>query len=347
MTLRQLNHAKAAAAVPSGLAQPGPSVRAPTVVYIAGSGRSGSTILERALGEMACFVNVGELIDLFRRVAPRAERCGCGLIFPECPFWAAVGAQAFGGWEPQHVASVHDLQRRIARQRHLPQLLALPHSGRRFRGDLARYGQIHASLYRAIAAQAGAAHIVDASKWPVQALALARAGIDVRVIHLVRDLRGVVYSLTKQDVTRPHTVHETDLMWHYSPANAAFRWALCQSETELLRRCGLPVTRMHYEDFIRQPQLSMEKALTGLGLPPRPPDLAHIRGRHIVLGRSHGLSGNPSRFQEGDLRLRADEEWRSRMPARDRRIVTAIGLPHLVRYRQHAAGPAPAKGVPS
>jgi len=39
----------------------------PPVMYIAGSGRSGSTMLERVLGEMPGFVNVGELIDLFRR----------------------------------------------------------------------------------------------------------------------------------------------------------------------------------------------------------------------------------------------------------------------------------------
>jgi hypothetical protein len=104
---------------------------------------------------------------------------------------------------------------------------------------------------------------------------------------------------------------------------------------------------MRYEDFICQPRLSVEKALTELGLAATPSDLAHIGDRHVVLGRSHGLSGNPSRFREGAMPLQADEDWRSRMPARDQRIVTAIGLPHLLRYRQHAAGPAAAKGVPS
>ena len=52
--------------------------QAPIVVYIAGSGRSGSTLLERALGEIPGFVNVGELIDLYRRVADHGELCGCG-----------------------------------------------------------------------------------------------------------------------------------------------------------------------------------------------------------------------------------------------------------------------------
>jgi glycosyltransferase involved in cell wall biosynthesis len=316
----------------------GPGTSAPTVIYIAGSGRSGSTILERTLGELPGFVNVGELIDLFWRVAPRSERCGCGQVFASCPFWTGVGARAFGGWESERLAAIHRLQGRVARQRHLPQLMALPHSGRGFRADVTRYGRDYASLYLAIAAEAGANRVVDASKRPAQALALARSGIDVRVIHLVRDVRGVAHSLSKH-VTRPHAVAEADVMSHRTPAGAAARWVACQSEAALLGPCGLPVTRMRYEDFVGQPRRSVEKALTELGLPPGPADLSHIGDGQIVLSRSHGLSGNPSRFREGAVTLQADELWRSQMSARDRRIVTAIGLPHLLPRRPAPRGP--------
>ena len=310
----------------------------PTVVYLAGSGRSGSTLLERTLGEMAGFVNVGELIDLFRRVAPRNERCGCGQPFADCPFWAAVGAEAFGGWDAGLLAATHQLQRRVARQRHLPRLLAARVAGRDFRDAITRYGQTYARLYRAIAAQAGASYVVDASKWPVQALALARAGLDVRVIHLVRDVRGVAHSLAKPDVARPHATAGTDVMWHVGPASAAARWVACQSEADLLRRCGIMVARLRYEDFVRQPRHSVTGALGVLAVPAAPPQLAHIAGGRISLGTSHGLSGNPSRFQGGEVTLRADEAWREGMPRRDRAVVTAIGLPQLARHRRHPPG---------
>jgi hypothetical protein len=325
--------------------RPGQAAAVPPVVYIAGSGRSGSTLLERAIGAIPGFVNVGEASNLFRWVAPLGERCGCGELFPDCPFWSAVGARAFGGWDREHMAVVHQLQDRVVRQRRMPQLMALPHGRQRFRDDHARYGEVHASLYRAIAAEAGADYVVDASKLPVQALALARSGIDVRVIHLVRDVRGVAYSLGKQHVIRPQAIRETDVMTHYAPANAAARWVACQSETELLKRCGLPVTRMRYEDFVRQPRSSIETALTDLGLPPTPSGLAHIGEGSIVLGKSHGLSGNPSRFREGTVTLRADEEWRSQMSARDRGIVTAIGLAYLLRYGRGGAELISAKQV--
>jgi hypothetical protein len=310
----------------------------PTVVYIAGSGRSGTTLLERALGGMPGFVNVGELIDLFRRVAPRDERCGCGRPFASCPFWDQVGAEAFGRWDAQLIAATHQLQRQVARQRHLPRLLAPRLAGQGFRDAIERYGATYARLYRAIAAGAGAGYVVDASKWPVQALALSRAGLDVRVIHLVRDVRGVAHSLAKPDVARPHTTAGTDVMWHVGPASAAARWLACQSEADLLRRCGIRVARIRYEDFVRQPGRGITGALSALAVPASPTQLAHIANGRISLGSSHGLSGNPSRFRSGEVRLRADEAWRHEMSRRDRAVVTAIGLPQLVRHRTRLPG---------
>ena len=332
--------AAGAAAASRDAARPGGEAggRDPAVIYIAGSGRSGSTLLERVLGEIPGLANVGELIDLFRRTAPRGELCGCGLAFADCPFWTGVGKRAYGGWEEGEIAAVHRLQTRVARQRHMARLLALPLAGPGFRADVAEYGRYYAALYRAIADQAGAGYVVDASKWPVQALALARAGIEVRVIHLIRDVRGVAHSLSKQEVARPHAVAETDHMFGSLPVEAAARWLAIQSQTELLRRCGLPVTRIRYDDFVLQPRLAVETALADLGIFPSPPDLSHIGDQRVVLGSSHGLSGNPSRFRNGEITLHADEAWRDRMSSRDRAVVTAVGLPLLLRYGWRVGG---------
>jgi glycosyltransferase involved in cell wall biosynthesis len=303
----------------------------PPVIYIAGSGRSGSTILERVLGEMPGVVNVGELIDLARR-SRDDERCGCGLAFASCPFWIAVGDRAFGGWDTGFVSEIGQLQGKVARQRHMPRLLMMRAASHGFRADVDAYGTYHKKLYGAIAAEAGAVYIVDSSKWPVQALALARAGVDVRVIHLVRDARGVAHSLSKKDVARPHALSESDLMWRNPPASAAARWVACQAQSELLRYGGLRVARMHYEDFVCQPRRTVEAALTQLGVLAGPSELAHIDGTRVVLGKSHGLSGNPSRFRDGEFVLHADEAWHHQMLRRDRVLVAGIGLPFLLRY---------------
>lgn len=319
----------------------------PTVIYLAGFGRSGSTLVERTLGALPGLVNVGELIDLFRRVAPQDERCGCGEAFRACPFWSAVGERAFGGWDAGLAERADRLQRQVARQRHLPRLVAFGVAGPGFRAAAGEYGAIYSRLYRAVAQQAGARYVVDASKWPAQALALARAGIDVRVINLVRDVRGVAHSLSKPDVSRPHAVAGGDVMWHLSPASAAARWTACQAEAGLLRRCGLTLTRLRYEDFVARPQPCVQAALAALGVPASPSAFGHVGTGSVTLGSSHGLSGNPSRFRAGEIALRPDEAWRDQMSRRDRAVVTAIGLPHLIRHGGHGPGrPRPRAEAP-
>jgi hypothetical protein len=331
-------------AVTSARAVAGAQPPAPTVVYIAGFGRSGSTLLERALGELPGYVNVGELIDLFRRTGPDGERCGCGQAFTDCAFWIDIGERAFDGWTDERLAEMLTLQRHVARQRYMPRLVAISHAGRKYRADAARYGMHYARLYRAIADVAGATCVVDASKWPVQALALSRAGIDVRVIHLVRDVRGVAHSLSKRDVARPHDLNGAAVMWTKKPTTAAARWVSYQSQAESLARCGVPVARVRYEDFVRQPRCTVQTALGKLGLSCSPSQLDHLGDAQVTLGPSHGIHGNPSRFRFGEITLRADEDWRERMSRRNRILVTAIGLPLLVRYGWRPRSPAHGNG---
>lgn len=321
----------------------GPSVAAeckqpPVVVYIAGSGRSGSTLVERALGAIPGFVNVGELVDLFRRVVVDNERCGCGESFDGCPFWIGVGASAFGSWDSGAVGEVRRLQRRVARQRYLLPLLTA--GGRSFQEDLRRYRALHARLYRAVLWQASARIVVDASKWPAQALALRGPEIDLKVIHLVRDARGVANSMSKRDVARPHAAN-ADVMVRGGPVLASARWTLTQTEIDLMRLKRGALTRLRYEDFVNDAESAMAGSLDKLGIQ-RPPQWAgHVDGSQLHLPTSHGLSGNPSRFVSGVVPLRLDEAWRREMSPGVRALVTAIALPQTV-----AAGSRPTAAVP-
>ena len=305
----------------------------PTVLYIAGSGRSGSTLVERTIGAIVGFADVGELIDLCRRVAPHDERCGCGRPFGRCPFWKAVGEHAFGGWNPELLSEMHDLQRHVARQRHLPRLLSPRARGESFSTALARYTDLYDALYRAISRAADARVIVDASKWPAQAVALASDGLDLRVVHLVRDPRGVANSLAKSDVQRPHVEGRTDLMSHSSPAESAVRWTLTQREIGLLGRLGVPLAHLQYEDFVRSPRESVLSTLFELDIPVTSSQLGHINLNRLTLTSSHGLSGNPLRFREGEIALRADEQWRTQMSRGDRLLVSALTLPARAPHR--------------
>lgn len=321
-------------AEPVPVPPPSPGPARPTVLYILGAGRSGSTVFERLLGGFPGFVNVGELVELFRQIAVRNERCGCGELFSDCPFWVAVGKREFDGWSPELVSRFAELQRAVARQRYLPQLLAPGIASPAFRSRLDEYGDLLFRLYRAIAEESGASVVIDASK-AVAPLAAMRnePRIDVRLLHLVRDVRGVSYSWAKADVHRPHaTSDDKGVMASFAVWRTAARWTRMETQAAWLGAVTKPSTTVRYEDVVSAPSEELTRSLAALGLAEAagPPD--HVHGHTARLVASHGISGNPSRFTTGDVLLRADEAWRDELGRGGRWSATTIGLPALLGH---------------
>lgn len=312
-------------------------VGAPRVVYLAGFGRSGSTLLERLLGAIPGWTHVGELVDLARSVAVKHERCGCGRLFDECPVWSAVGLKAFGGWDAPEVRRLAELRLVVARQRQVPRLLAM--RSRRVResefGRLVReYQDGYARIYQAVADVTGSAVIVDASKGPAHGLALSGASqYRLDVLNLVRDPRAVAYSWSRRSIARPQATTTDENMWQISALRSAAQWSALQSEVELMRSMGgLTSTRLRYEDLVDRPAAAIQAAAADIGLDLGPRDLSHIDGRTATLGTSHGLSGNPGRYETGVIELRPDTRWRTGLGGRQRAGVTAVCLPLLAAY---------------
>ncbi|CAM3581705.1 sulfotransferase [Nocardioides zeicaulis] len=307
-----------------------------SVVYLGGFGRSGSTLVERVLGAVPGWVNVGEVVDLARSVAPHDELCGCGERFSVCPVWTSVGEVAFGGWTEEVLERIRTAHRAAARQRHLPALLpGLPRPRRTSAPSaaLASLRADYAAIYRAVAEVTGSRVVVDASKGPALGQALAGSpDIDLRVLNIVRDPRAVAWSW-QREVSRPHDVGGEEQMWRIPAHRAAAQWSGLQLEMASIARWGgVPTARLRYEDFVAHPVASLVDATTALGLPLSPEQLPAVDDGAILLEPSHGLSGNPSRFRSGVVRLRPDQAWAEEMPAGARAVVTGLTLPLLLDY---------------
>jgi hypothetical protein len=311
------------------------------VLYIAGVGRSGSTLLERMLGAIPGSVNTGELNAIFCRVAAQDQRCGCGEPFSTCPFWTAVGERAFGGWSGV-TARITYLQPRVVRQRHVPRLVTGLAGATHLR-ELAEYLDAHDRLYRAISEVSGAEVVVDASKSTAQLCALRRiAGLDLRVLNLVRDARGVASSWSKVGLRKPQS-RDGDTMGTYPPHRLAVLWAALQLECSVLGALTPHAALVRYEDLVARPRPTLERALADLGLAPAPGALDHVGERSVVLDPSHGVAGSRTRFTSGRIELRPDDAWRSTLPTGARRVVTAVTLPQLLGYGY--VGPRPRHGL--
>jgi len=303
------------------------------VLYVGGLGRSGSTLIERLLGQVPGACAVGELVHLWERGVTEDERCGCGEPFSQCPFWELVGKAAFGGWDEIDVSRVGALRAQVDRNRFIP-ALARGHLRPGTRELLAEYTSYYARVYAAVAGVSGCDLVVDSSKHASLAFCLARqSGIDLRVLHLVRDPRAVAYSWGKQ-VRRPDT-DRPSYMTRYSPATAAMQWNIQNGAFGLLSRTGVAVMRLRYEDFTAEPERALRRVAGFAGLPDRDSYPFLTAGGTSVSARldgGHSVSGNPMRFTTGEVPIRSDEQWRTRMPRAQQRAVTALTWPLMAGY---------------
>lgn len=300
------------------------------VLFIAGQGRSGTTLLDRMLGQLPFFCSVGEMIHLWAH-GLQGERCGCGEAFHNCPFWQKVGARAYGGWDNISAAEIYALQRSVDRSRYIPAMVS-PHRSAAFAARLNAYVAHLATVYRAIAESCDGRIIIDSSKQPSVAYLLSRTpGIDLRALLMVRSSHGMAYSWTKL-VTKPEVVDRVEHMPRYRPARSAAYWNLYNELFQGLSRLGVPTTVLNYEEVVRSPRAQLEKVVRLVDQPVREADFAWLAGDRVTLGPTHTVSGNPMRFQTGELQLRLDEEWQQRMRRVDRLKVSAVSGPLLRRY---------------
>lgn len=304
------------------------------VVYLGGLGRSGSTLVERLLGEMSGVCPAGEVVHMWRRGVAEGELCGCGNEFDACSFWSQVGRVAFGGWRQISVDRIAELQKSVDRTRFIPRL-AGPVLQAQTRRDLDEYTSYYLRVYQAIAEVSGCSTVVDSSKHASLAFCLSsRPELDLRVIHVVRDSRAVAYSWTTQ-VTRPDASVQS-YMTTYSPSRAAGQWNTQNGALQMLARRCKQILRVRYEDLVRSPEPTLRLMARFAGLPEDDLSLAFL-GRDedsqwAELTPAHTASGNPMRFSVGKIAIRGDERWRTAMPHSQRRTVTALTLPLLTHY---------------
>jgi Sulfotransferase family len=305
------------------------------VLYLGGLGRSGTTLVERLLGELPGVCALGEVVHLWQRDVRDDERCGCGARFSGCTFWKRVGERAFGGWANVDVARVHALRDAVERTRHIPRLAA----AHRAPAEVREYAGFYAAVYAAAAEVAGAHVVVDSSKHSSLAHVLRWADdIDLRVVHVVRDPRGVAYSWTKT-VTRPET-DGIDEMTRYSPGRSAMLWNAHNAAFGLLGRRGVAVRRVRYEQFIADPRAALRELATYAQIPVSESDLRFLGESHADLSVGHSAAGNPMRFTVGRLPLRRDDAWIRALPSGQRRLVGTVCAPMLRAYG-YPLNPAP------
>jgi Sulfotransferase family len=301
------------------------------VVYVAGSARSGSTIFELALARACGIPAFGELRYIWERGYRDDQLCSCGAAFRDCDFWGRVRALLARGGDVGSTADILQAKSQLDRVRHIPRLAARrPSRNGPLEGDA--YTRALLALYTALGQLSPTGVFVDSSKDPSYAFVLRALGIDLSVVHLVRDSRAVAYSWLRRR-RRPEVADRVEFMHRRGPARSAAEWSVTDGLFALYRRIEPErTTCIRYEDFVAAPERTLAQVGERLGLECNPASSTASDYSLPGWARIHSISGNPVRFSQGAVRLRLDDEWRRALPPGARRVVTAVTLPGLLRH---------------
>jgi hypothetical protein len=292
------------------------------VLYLAGTGRSGSTLLARILDRIDGVFGAGELRYFWQRGLLEDRFCGCGEPFSRCPFWSEVMERAFTGDDDVDARGVVAHQRALTRLRQVPRILTI--GGRPARAE---YLRTLSRLYRAVAEVSESEVVVDSSKLPSYGFVLGQVpDLDVRFVHLVRDPRGAAYSWT-----RTKSLPDSDTgMQRMSVLKSSSLWLAWNASAPAMFRDPSRYCLVRYEDLIARPRDVVDEILAfagreGVGTP-------FVGERTVSLERSHTVAGNPNRLESGPVELREDQTWTTALGRSRQALVTTVTTPLLGRF---------------
>lgn len=306
------------------------------VAFVAGTGRSGSTLVSNVMGQLPGCITVGEARYTWGRGVAGNHLCGCGLPFADCPFWSEVMADVSAGHPSLDAAGMAEridarLRVRLVPAMELRRLRGLPEVPPH--ADDAAI----ADLYHALARRPGAERaIIDSSKLPPYARLLdGLPEVEVFLVHVVRDPRATAFSWRRAKATRDDA--DAERMPRLSIERSSVIWLLWNL---MVPRWWPDSRRMtvRYEDFVDDPARELARIAKALGTTV-PEGL--IEGSALHLAPTHSVAGNPDRLDAGAVRVRRDDEWRSAMPALHRWVVTALCAPGLRRFGYRVRGLEP------
>ena len=268
----------------------------PLLVYIMGDGRSGSTVLAALLGNHPQCASVGEISKwpLFEG-HPKQGDDKEGLA----EFWGEV----LVAYRNQHTdttfAQLVEVQDRFEHYGRLPWVLL----GRTPRWAREIYHNHTIKLVAAIRRVTGKNSVVDSSKRMGRAYMLMRNPyLNAKVIHIVRDPRGALWSQQKRDVEQKYK-RPLKALGHYWTKNLSCHLVAWFSP-------GNRVLRVRYEDLTLRCGEVLAQLEDFLELPMEP--LRELVAADRPLSVGNLLDGNRLRRQP-ELRLRIDSAWRTRL----------------------------------
>jgi len=277
------------------------------LIFVAGAGHSGTTMLGLVLGQHSRLKGLGEVFQVLQSrpgysglddIRAKGARCSCGKTLDGCVFWSRVDATLNERKDPTY--------------------------GERLDVVLEVFEQLFGREYCG----------VDTSKG-VEPLTLAvKAGIDVRVIHLIKDVRAYTISyIDRADVRQSRGLSisrkKTGMLGEFYrrlPAYYFLDWHAQNLKIQkFLRAKNIPSFQLGYEELCLYPSSMIGKMCEFLEIPMEQEMLTLDN-----VSQSHIIRGNRMRHSSEKRQIRYDNRWFYRKEW----LTPSILFPHISRFNR-------------
>lgn len=170
----------------------------PTIIYIAGYGRSGSTILDILLGNSPQAISLGEIGQLWIRPIEDEVFCSCGKKVHYCDYWRSISEHS-----KMSISIYNKIYNNSALNKKIESWSSFFNIiNNKNNKSKQLYSMLMKELFKNISSSNDVRILIDSSKssygfmWRYLALKKI-VGLDIKVIHLTRNLRAVINSKTK------------------------------------------------------------------------------------------------------------------------------------------------------
>lgn len=296
-------------------------------VYLTSPPFSGSTLFSFLVNTHPQIATVGEMTGPIARQDPETYKCSCGKKIRECNFWQQVAARmSFRSlhFDPGSFDTKIRLGNTLITQCILSGSLGntaventrdwlltlLPSQSKRLRYLIHRNKALTASILEVT----GKSVFFDASKNPITIRHLSKEpDVDLRVVHLVRDVRGA--SLSKRK-------NQGKTNWERNVTG----WVRANRNIERHLNSLAPDKwiRIRYEDLCRAPQVTLDRFYRFCNLEPHSMPQEFSNQDHHIIGNRMRLSNI------GQLNL--DENWRRALTPAELNLASKLAGPVHVRY---------------
>lgn len=279
-----------------------------------GAGRSGTTALATFLGNSSEILNLGEMHQYFEHIVDEKE-CSCGDQLQKCEFWDNKISNNLIQSSTKNRILSEKFESHSSIVKHILQLFS--------KKEIEEYIEIHQQLLNTIQLDSEKTTLLDSSKYIGRALALDKLeNIDLKVIYVVRDVRGVINSFSKNVQTSK------------SPLSTIVYYLVINSVSEFVAKILLrkKVVKIRYEDLINNPLQVFSRLETFLKL-----DLTDVKNKIIdkqPFSLGHIVGGNRLKKNK-EIYFRKDVSWEDKfsLVARVSYYILAFPIMFLNRYK--------------